>query len=465
MATKVQARSSHLLMPEKGDASSTSCQLKMAPDEALLLFLSNAGRRRSTFRSHLETAREPAAGKFERGQSSPGSTQATSDTSPRRDTSKDTACLPKKRPASKPTSSLQGRFKSGMFGLAGSTLRRAGACTVAVAGATFAGFSKSEPTTAADLPSGQLHTPAVAYPDWDSNWDFLEPSKDIPRDRIELGPSRHILLVRHGQYDETSSDDKKRILTKLGRRQAQLTGERLAAMVAAMGPRGRLKAVHSSDMARAKETCDIIMTSLPAGTNRTEPEANLNEGTPAHNLPTGRQVYGDKKKLHGRAMKVHYAEARIEAAFRKHFHRSMPRLLSGTQAAQRTAVKKEKQALLRAQEWLGSSEGQTLAQSVDLPVVVPDMKVAKARALGRNKQHEFEIVVAHGNVIRFMALRALQLPPEAWLRLSTFNCSVTYIVVRPSGRVSLRTLGDVGHLPEDSLSTAVTFSGHEGWCW
>ena len=45
-------------------------------------------------------------------------------------------------------------------------------------------------------------------------------------------------------------------------------------------------------------------------------------------------------------------------------------------------------------------------------------------------RHEYEIVVCHGNVIRYMTLRALQLPPEAWLRLCTFNCSVTY--VRPT---------------------------------
>ena len=57
--------------------------------------------------------------------------------------------------------------------------------------------------------------------------------------------------------------------------------------------------------------------------------------------------------------------------------------------------------------------------------------------------------------------RALQLPPEAWLRLCTFNCSLTYLVVRPTGGVSLRTLGDMSHLPPD----LITFSGHHGLEW
>jgi serine/threonine-protein phosphatase PGAM5 len=39
-------------------------------------------------------------------------------------------------------------------------------------------------------------------------------------------------------------------------------------------------------------------------------------------------------------------------------------------------------------------------------------------------EHEFEVFVGHGNIIRYFFCRALQLPPEAWLRLSIFNCSI-----------------------------------------
>ena len=61
-----------------------------------------------------------------------------------------------------------------------------------------------------------------------------------------------------------------------------------------------------------------------------------------------------------------------------------------------------------------------------------------------------ELRALSGQVIRYMALRALQLPPEAWLRLMTFNCSMTYLVLRPHGSVSLRSLGDVRHPPTHS---------------
>lgn len=56
-----------------------------------------------------------------------------------------------------------------------------------------------------------------------------------------------------------------------------------------------------------------------------------------------------------------------------------------------------------------------------------------------------EIVVCHGNVIRYMALRALQLPPQAWLRLAVNNGSYTTVSIRPNGGVSLSGLGECGH--------------------
>tara|TARA_B100000768_G_scaffold13424_1_gene12793 strand:+ start:73 stop:297 length:225 start_codon:yes stop_codon:yes gene_type:complete len=50
------------------------------------------------------------------------------------------------------------------------------------------------------------------------------------------------------------------------------------------------------------------------------------------------------------------------------------------------------------------------------------------------------------NVIRFFVMRALQLPPEAWLRLGGYNSSITHLQIRGSGSVSLVSFGDHGHL-------------------
>ena len=64
------------------------------------------------------------------------------------------------------------------------------------------------------------------------------------------------------------------------------------------------------------------------------------------------------------------------------------------------------------------------------------------------------VLVCHGNVIRYSVLRALQLPPEAWLRTGVANASVTTIEVRQDGGVSLLGFGESGHLEP----AAITFN-------
>ncbi|CAC5360383.1 PGAM5 [Mytilus coruscus] len=68
------------------------------------------------------------------------------------------------------------------------------------------------------------------------------------------------------------------------------------------------------------------------------------------------------------------------------------------------------------------------------------------------EQKTDRVVVCHANVIGYFACRALQLPPEAWLRLSLNHGSITWNTVRPTGRVGLRTLGESGFMPADVTS-------------
>lgn len=74
------------------------------------------------------------------------------------------------------------------------------------------------------------------------------------------------------------------------------------------------------------------------------------------------------------------------------------------------------------------------------------------RADPKQKEDSYEIIVCHANVIRYFVCRALQFPPEGWLRMGLNNGSITWLTIRPSGRVALRTLGDSGFMPVDKLS-------------
>nr|XP_019604369.1 PREDICTED: serine/threonine-protein phosphatase PGAM5, mitochondrial isoform X2 [Rhinolophus sinicus] len=74
------------------------------------------------------------------------------------------------------------------------------------------------------------------------------------------------------------------------------------------------------------------------------------------------------------------------------------------------------------------------------------------RADAKQQEDSYEVFVCHANVIRYIVCRALQFPPEGWLRLSLNNGSITHLVVRPDGRVALRALGDTGFMPPDKIS-------------
>ncbi len=60
-----------------------------------------------------------------------------------------------------------------------------------------------------------------------------------------------------------------------------------------------------------------------------------------------------------------------------------------------------------------------------------------------------EILVCHGNVIRYFVTKVLGVDSQSWLRMSIGNCSLTIVRVKPDGSMKLLTFGDVGHLPHN----------------
>lgn len=237
------------------------------------------------------------------------------------------------------------------------------------------------------------HTPAPTGHAWDFNWDKRDPSalvngkkkesaSEDPSSEQDNGKpkaTRNILLIRHSQYNLSGVTDKERFLTPLGREQAELTGQRLAAL----GLKYDLL-IHSS-MTRATETANIISKHLP-DVDLVSCDL-LREGAPIEPVPPVTHWKPD-------AVQYHEDGARIEAAFRRYIHRADP----------------------------------------------------------KQKEDSYEIIVCHANVIRYFVCRALQFPPEGWLRMGLNNGSITWLTIRPSGRVALRTLGDSGFMPPDKLS-------------
>jgi serine/threonine-protein phosphatase PGAM5 len=63
-----------------------------------------------------------------------------------------------------------------------------------------------------------------------------------------------------------------------------------------------------------------------------------------------------------------------------------------------------------------------------------------------------DVLVCHGNVIRWMTCKAMGVDTKQWAAMDIGNGSLTVIVVRPDGTTRLVTYSDVGHLPVDKQS-------------
>lgn len=239
----------------------------------------------------------------------------------------------------------------------------------------------------------RFHDQPKRSTEWDWNWDRREPSfmvkppeggddnERFKREVDEKRPTatRHLFLVRHGQYNMAGKCDAERVLTETGIQQAKLTGDRLVTL------NFPYQSMIRSTMTRAQQTGDYILTRMAPGSVAIKDDKLLEEGKP----------YPPEPSSTWRPDSVLYQNGcRIEAAFRNYFY----------------------------------------------------------RADYRQKEDTYDIIVCHANVIRYFVCRALQLPPEAWLRMSLDHASITWLSIRPSGMVALQYLGDSGHLPRDLVT-------------
>ena len=228
---------------------------------------------------------------------------------------------------------------------------------------------------------------------WDINWDRRDPYHLVDPKKIDglegeclinilnkhtPKSVRHLIFIRHGQYNHQLKENAKRTLTSLGKEQADCTGIRLKELCI------EFDQVFESSSPRALETSSIIrshLNKIPTSTTDL-----LREGSPVLPDPPYEE-WGPEF--------VTFTESpRIEAIFRKYVHRA------------------------------------DLSQEKD----------------------SYEIFVCHGNVIRYVVCRALQLPPSSWMRMSLLNGSITWLTVHPDGEVTVRCVGEVGHIPSDKIS-------------
>ncbi len=71
-----------------------------------------------------------------------------------------------------------------------------------------------------------------------------------------------------------------------------------------------------------------------------------------------------------------------------------------------------------------------------------------------------DVLVCHGNVIRWFVARALGADSRRWLSMTIGNASLTILAIRPDGSTRLAMYSDVGHIPVEKQ----TWTGRgPGW--
>ena len=69
-------------------------------------------------------------------------------------------------------------------------------------------------------------------------------------------------------------------------------------------------------------------------------------------------------------------------------------------------------------------------------------KVAK-----RNDRHD--IIVCHGNIIRYFVALILKAEADSWMRMDLCNCGITQVLIQPEGDMAILCHNDWSHLPKE----------------
>lgn len=318
---------------------------------------------------------------------------------------------------------------------------------------------------------------------WEADWDQAASSGAGGGRAV-----RQLVMIRHGQYHHDSPDCGKREedmhrLTPLGHAQAYVTGVHLALLVQQalakeqtanalkaakkkssssntgdqllreaknadeacgtflLSP--RIRTMYVSNMIRARETVIGIRKGMQEVFDKIS-----EEGGPGLSLPpllvdeTLMERYPcavEPRTSSGLPKSVDPKQvAAAEDVFHRYFFRPQRSLSSSSYSSPWS-------------RWLGGMW--TSVTSLDF---IRSATRARYPSHTQNEENTVDILVMHSNMIRYLLLRALQLPPEAWLRLSTPHCSITSFKITDKGYVSLSCYGSYGHLLPDQITTRNT---------
>ncbi|VUZ55185.1 unnamed protein product, partial [Hymenolepis diminuta] len=271
---------------------------------------------------------------------------------------------------------------------------------------------------------------------WDHQWDC---SNEVPvsdnQSRLRL-----IILVRHGQYELKAPTSGEKVLTDIGWRQAVATGKRLRELGY------KIDCIVHSNLVRARQTTAGILSQLDqvqisdTGILELKGKASTSDKD------------GDNNDLIVRPSPL--------------FSKNYPLLESPLLAEGPPPVEPEPSSSSR-KRYIESLGGSELAERIkkqnqiysSFQYHIHRRSINEFLPPSSHVKQPVEVIlfVGHANVFRYWLCRALQLPLEAWLRVSLPHGSITELLVEVSAKkktctvVALR-VGDDGHMPIELIS-------------
>jgi len=64
-----------------------------------------------------------------------------------------------------------------------------------------------------------------------------------------------------------------------------------------------------------------------------------------------------------------------------------------------------------------------------------------------DEEDKHDIIVCHGNVIRYFVTKILKVETMSWLQMTMGNCGLTLVRINPDGSMKLVSFNDMGHIP------------------
>jgi serine/threonine-protein phosphatase PGAM5 len=63
------------------------------------------------------------------------------------------------------------------------------------------------------------------------------------------------------------------------------------------------------------------------------------------------------------------------------------------------------------------------------------------------QRQRIEILISHGNLVRYFACRVLGIEPESWSSLGTSHCGITQLRITRQNNARIMSYNETGHLP------------------